>query len=136
MRDELSGRTPASIEWMGWVDEEGKRAFFSALDCLVVPSEWKDPAPLVVNEARALGVPVIGARIGGIPELIAPEWEPLLYPAGDGAALQARLATFAADPGAFAAREGPRPGGWDEHLDRVLGAYDDAGSSREAPNRT
>jgi glycosyltransferase involved in cell wall biosynthesis len=136
VRDELSGRTPASIEWMGWVDEEGKRAFFSALDCLVVPSEWKDPAPLVVNEARALGVPVIGARIGGIPELIAPEWEPLLYPAGDGAALQARLETFAADPGAFAAREGPRPGGWDEHLDRVLGAYDDAGSSREAPNRT
>ena len=55
---------------------------------------------------------------------------------GDGAALQARLETFAADPGAFAAREGPRPGGWDEHLDRVLGAYDDAGSSREAPNRT
>lgn len=136
VRDELFGRTPSSVEWLGWVDEDGKRAFFSEVDCLVVPSEWKDPAPLVVNEARALGVPVIGARIGGIPELIAPEWERLLYPPGDRAALRSRLETFAADPAAYALRDGAPPAGWDVHLDRVLRAYHDAGVSRTVSKPT
>jgi glycosyltransferase involved in cell wall biosynthesis len=133
VRDEQSGTSPPSVEWLGWVDEAGKRAFFSAIDCLVVPSEWKDPAPLVVNEARALGVPVIGARIGGIPELIAPQWEPLLYASGDRAALRSRLELFAADPGKYQAREPSRPAGWDVHLDRILQAYDDALASRRVP---
>ncbi len=136
VRDELAHRTPASIEWLGWVDERGKRDFYSAIDCLVVPSEWKDPAPLVVNEARGLGVPVIGARIGGIPELIAPESAPLLFPSGDVVALQQQLEAFAADPARYASREGSRPPGWDVHLDRVLRAYDDARMSRTASRPT
>lgn len=37
---------------------------------VVLPSEWYENNPLSVLEAYALGKPVIGARIGGIPELI------------------------------------------------------------------
>jgi glycosyltransferase involved in cell wall biosynthesis len=37
---------------------------------VVVPSEWYENAPLSVLEAMAYGKPVIGARIGGIPEMI------------------------------------------------------------------
>jgi glycosyltransferase involved in cell wall biosynthesis len=36
----------------------------------VVPSEWYENAPLSIMEASALERPVIGANIGGIPELI------------------------------------------------------------------
>lgn len=36
----------------------------------VIPSEWYENNPLSVIEAFALGKPVIGARIGGIPELV------------------------------------------------------------------
>ena len=36
----------------------------------VVPSEWYDPSPQTVKQSLAAGRPVIGARIGGIPELI------------------------------------------------------------------
>jgi len=36
----------------------------------VVPSEWYDPSPQTVKQSLAVGRPVIGARIGGIPELI------------------------------------------------------------------
>ncbi len=36
----------------------------------VLPSEWYENNPLSILEAYALGKPVIGARIGGIPELI------------------------------------------------------------------
>jgi glycosyltransferase involved in cell wall biosynthesis len=40
------------------------------VDVLVVPSLWHDPSPLVVTEAMAHGVPVIGSLRGGIPELM------------------------------------------------------------------
>lgn len=36
----------------------------------VIPSEWYENNPLSVIEAECLGTPVLGARIGGIPELI------------------------------------------------------------------
>lgn len=42
-----------------------RRARFS-----VLPSEWNENNPLSVIEALGLGTPVLGARIGGIPELI------------------------------------------------------------------
>jgi glycosyltransferase involved in cell wall biosynthesis len=38
--------------------------------CMIIPSEWYENNPLTVIESFALGTPVIGARIGGIPELI------------------------------------------------------------------
>lgn len=37
---------------------------------LVVPSEWYENNPLSIIEALCLGTPIIGANIGGIPELI------------------------------------------------------------------
>jgi glycosyltransferase involved in cell wall biosynthesis len=37
---------------------------------VVVPSEWYENNPRSVLEAFSLGTPVIGARIGGIPELV------------------------------------------------------------------
>jgi glycosyltransferase involved in cell wall biosynthesis len=39
-------------------------------DALVVPSQWLETGPLVVLEAFAAGVPVIGTRLGGIAELV------------------------------------------------------------------
>ena len=37
---------------------------------MVLPSEWYENAPMSVLESFASGKPVIGARIGGIPEII------------------------------------------------------------------
>jgi glycosyltransferase involved in cell wall biosynthesis len=39
-------------------------------DLLVVPSRWLETGPLVVLEAFAAGIPVIGADLGGIAELV------------------------------------------------------------------
>lgn len=36
----------------------------------VVPSEWYENNPLSIIESQCLGTPVLGSRIGGIPELI------------------------------------------------------------------
>jgi glycosyltransferase involved in cell wall biosynthesis len=44
--------------------------FMRKSDCLVVPSLCYENSPTVIYEAIASGLPVIGARIGGITELI------------------------------------------------------------------
>jgi glycosyltransferase involved in cell wall biosynthesis len=42
----------------------------SGYDLLAVPSRWLETGPLVVLEASAAGVPVLGSRLGGIAELV------------------------------------------------------------------
>ena len=116
----------AGVDYRGWIDLAGREALYADIDALVVPSEWEDPAPLVVNEARARGIPVIGARAGGIPELIAPASEPLLFPSGDADALAARLREFAAEPARFVAPPEAAPLDWAGHLAGVTRAYADA----------
>jgi len=45
--------------------------FFASIHLLAVPSQWFETGPLVVLEAHAHGVPVIGTRLGGIAELVS-----------------------------------------------------------------
>jgi glycosyltransferase involved in cell wall biosynthesis len=44
--------------------------FYEQIDILIVPSLWEEPLGMVVLEAFSHGIPVIGARRGGISELI------------------------------------------------------------------
>lgn len=45
----------------------------------VLPSEWYENCPLSVIESLCLGTPVLGARIGGIPELVREKENGLLF---------------------------------------------------------
>lgn len=47
---------------------------------VIVPSLWNEPSPIVIYQSLATGKPVIGARIGGIPDLITPETGLLVTP--------------------------------------------------------
>jgi glycosyltransferase involved in cell wall biosynthesis len=123
LEDSLAG---PGVEPLGWLDDRAKDELLASVDCLVVPSEWKDPAPLVVNEARARGVTVIGSDLGGIPELIAPEWRDLLARPSDPDALAQRLRQFAHDPARFAAEPELAPMGWEDHVRSVVASYTDA----------
>jgi len=67
---------------------------------VVVPSEWYENAPLSLLEAQAAGKPVIGSRIGGIPELIDEGRTGWLFPAGDAPALAALLVAVRSAPDA------------------------------------
>ncbi len=58
---------------------------------VVLPSEWLENAPMSILEAFAHGKPVVGADIGGIPELVEPEQTGLLFPSGDADALRAAM---------------------------------------------
>jgi glycosyltransferase involved in cell wall biosynthesis len=54
----------------GVVRGEEKEALLAASSFLVLPSLWHDNFPLVILEAFSNGLPVIGTRRGGIPEII------------------------------------------------------------------
>ncbi|MGC2778761.1 MAG: glycosyltransferase family 4 protein [Bradyrhizobium sp.] len=69
---------------------------FSKGRLLVVPSRG-DSMPYVVIEAGAAGVPMIAARIGGIPEIFGPHSDALFMP-GNAAALADAIAAALDDP--------------------------------------
>ena len=50
---------------------------------MVLPAEWSENNPLTVIESQSLGTPVLGARIGGIPELIEEGVSGLTFASGD-----------------------------------------------------
>jgi glycosyltransferase involved in cell wall biosynthesis len=58
----------ARITFEGRVDAAAKESFFSALDLLVIPSEWEENAPLVAVEAAVRGLPAVVSDRGGLPE--------------------------------------------------------------------
>ena len=69
------------------------------MDVLVVPSLWLENSPLVIHEAFMAGVPVVGARIGGIAELVVHEQNGLLYdPPSSAEALAAALRRLIEEP--------------------------------------
>lgn len=53
--------------------------FYPNIDVLVVPSLWNEPLGGVVFEGLSYGIPVIGAQRGGIPEMIQPGINGLLF---------------------------------------------------------
>lgn len=62
--------TFSNIEFLGQKDWNSFRSILEKARFMVIPSEWSENNPLTVIEAQSLGTPVLGAHIGGIPELI------------------------------------------------------------------
>lgn len=57
-------------EFLGYRSGEALKEIVANAAFVVVPSEWYENCPMVVLEAMAMGKPVIGSAIGGIPEQI------------------------------------------------------------------
>ncbi|MGP1272300.1 MAG: glycosyltransferase [Phycisphaerales bacterium] len=94
----------------------------------VVPSVWRDNGPQTAIEMRALGVPVLGARIGGIPDIIADGIDGLLFRANDREDLARVLERVLGTPGLTTRlRASVRP--WfpmSHHADALCGLYQEA----------
>ncbi|MCF6153468.1 MAG: glycosyltransferase family 1 protein [Candidatus Kuenenia stuttgartiensis] len=63
-------------------------------NAVVLPSEWCENNPISVLEAFALGKPVIGSRIGGIPELVRDGETGLTFESGDIKDLSQKISTL------------------------------------------
>jgi len=68
-------------------------------DALAVPSHWLESGPLVVYEAFAAGIPVIGSRLGGIAELVRDGLDGVLVQPGSQEAWADALQRLAKTPG-------------------------------------
>ena len=76
------------IEFVGWADPF---EFFRDIDVLIVPSYWAEPLPRTILESYAIGIPVIGARTGGIPDLIGGTNALWLFAPGDAGDLAEKI---------------------------------------------
>lgn len=82
--NELKARYQSDqIIFIGYQNWEAIKETVSAARFLVIPSEWYENNPLTVLESLSLGTPVLGARIGGIPELIDDGENGMLFTPGD-----------------------------------------------------
>ena len=73
------------VVFHGPVDRASLAATMSRYDVLAVPSVWMETGPLVVMEAQAAGLFVLGSRLGGIAENVSEDAGLLVEP-GDVAA--------------------------------------------------
>ena len=72
-------------------DRKTLKALIRGARFSIMPSEWYENCPFTVMESQQLGTPVLGADIGGIPELIEKEKTGWLFPSGDKNALKAAI---------------------------------------------
>ncbi len=79
------------VAFAGPFDPGNAGSIYGQLDVLVVPSIWLENSPLVIHETFMAGVPVVGARIGGIADLIEHGVSGLLYDAQSSEALAQAL---------------------------------------------
>jgi glycosyltransferase involved in cell wall biosynthesis len=72
-----------NAELVGFKNLDELHELIKKCRALVIPSEWYENSPNIILEAYSQGKPVIGSRIGGIPELIDENKTGLLFEAGN-----------------------------------------------------
>jgi glycosyltransferase involved in cell wall biosynthesis len=86
------------IRFVGWVTDAARKAhFYNAAECLVLCSR-SEGFPTVVGEAMSCGTPVLGSRVGGIPEVVTDGETGWLIGPDDVAALGRQLEFVLAHP--------------------------------------
>lgn len=122
-------RLNPQAEVRGWVPAERVFDEIAQARCLVLPSLWYEPGPLVIAEARSLGVPVVLARTTGPASWIEDGEDGILVEGGDVEGLRAALTRMQDDE--VAARMGSAayrrywadPLTTERHVGRTIAAY-------------
>lgn len=83
LRSELELLSKSNIEFVGQKQWDDLKGFVGKARFSVIPSEWNEVFGLVIIESQCLGTPVLGAKIGGIPELIKDKQEGMLFESGN-----------------------------------------------------
>ena len=94
------------IEFLGFVRGEALHQAIGGARAVVLPSEWYENAPISVMESCAMARPVLGADIGGIPELIREGETGYVFPSGDVEALSRLMQKVADEDDATLVRMG------------------------------
>lgn len=85
-----------NIRFMGFSDIPG---FMPKIDVIIVPSLWNEPFGRVIIEAYSYGIPVIGSRRGGIPELVEDGRTGFIFDPDKNRDLESKIKIFSGNPG-------------------------------------
>lgn len=81
-----------NVTYLGYVSAKKLNSIRRRVSVGVVPSIWMENSPLTIYESYAVGLPVIGSKVGGIPELIEPGMTGRLFDAKNASALSSDIA--------------------------------------------
>ena len=84
----------SNVKNVGFQKGEALKKLIREARFTICPSEWYENCPFSVMESQMYGTPVLGADIGGIPELIQVGKTGELFKSGDGNDLKAKIRTF------------------------------------------
>jgi len=124
------------VRFLGAVPHESLAPYYALADVCVVPSRV-ETFGLVALEAQAQGTPVVAARVGGLPEVVADDETGHLIEGHHPADYSAAIAGLLRDDGlrrrmGDAARRRAAAFSWDGMVDRLLSIYNRV-SSPEIP---
>jgi glycosyltransferase involved in cell wall biosynthesis len=80
---EAKAKKYLNIEFVGYKQWDEIKEIVGEARFLVTPSEWYEVSGIVNMESLCLGTPVLGAKIGGIPELIDEGQNGMLFESGN-----------------------------------------------------
>ncbi len=81
----------SNVEFRGFITGQDLNTLIRKALFSVYPSQWYENCPMSVLESQAAGTPVIGANIGGIPELIRNNMDGLLFEPGNAEDLRNKI---------------------------------------------
>lgn len=93
---ELAATAPANVSIAGWLSRAQIADLYATAQVLVAPSRWEG-LPMVAIEAMRAGLPVVAARVGGLPELVEDGVSGRLVDADDPGQLARVLASLDSD---------------------------------------
>lgn len=83
LRTLVHKRNLHNVSLLGYKSGDELKKLLSGARFMVLPSLCHDNSPLAIYEALSMGKPVIGARMGGIPELVEDEENGYIFEPGD-----------------------------------------------------
>jgi glycosyltransferase involved in cell wall biosynthesis len=127
---EEKGSQDPRIQFMGYLSGNKLKETTRKALAVIVPSEWYENAPISILEAFAYGKPVIGSRIGGIPEMIDEEINGYLFDPGNADDLREKLELVLSMPDAHISKMGQaarqkveREYNAELHYERLMAVY-------------
>lgn len=91
MRQYIAEHGIGNVEFVGHLNTADLGRLIQRAIFTVVPSEWYENYSMIVLESLASGTPVIGSRIGGIPEQVIHGVNGLLFDPGNAAELAQQM---------------------------------------------
>jgi glycosyltransferase involved in cell wall biosynthesis len=128
--DRIHAAGSGAVNVHGSYQHDGLGSILAELDCVCAPAMIWDSAPFAVQEALAARVPVIGAAMGGIPELVQDGVNGLIIEPRSVDAIVKAISRFRDEPDLLARLQTgiSEPIRWPSYVDAIEAAY--RGNSR------